>query len=87
MGFTEQHNDLSRRAVRIETHAFTFSRTSRHPLNFHVQRNMGCGGGINRSPGSDNGITLDLHPPSLPDKPLAAPILGQISGASCYVNL
>jgi hypothetical protein len=51
------------------------------PFNFHVQRTRGCGGGRNRSPDSDNGITLDLHPPSLPDKPLAAPILGQISAA------
>jgi hypothetical protein len=80
MGFTKQHNNLGKRVVHIQTYTFTFPRSSRYWTCMRKEIGV-VGGGRNRSPDCGNSTTLDLHPPSLPDKPLAAPILGQISAA------
>jgi len=51
------------------------------PLTYQGQekKRSGCGGGRNRFPARDNRITLDPRPSPPSDKPLAAPIIGQIS--------
>jgi len=51
------------------------------PLTYQGQEKKcsGCGGGRNRFPARDNRITPDPRPSPPYDKPLAAPIMGQIS--------